>query len=225
MNDKPADFTASMQNAFLRISDSDREKLSEALQALLAHGSILGLETGQSALYHWCRQNMEMLREITALTGLEIFLHHEERIVQALPHAQPLRLDLRQDATLVWLALWYVADMRWRDEGQSQALLTVEELNGVLKDTLLPDMSGLPAQGRLREILRQAARYNLIDFLPAEPFEESGIEILPAIRRIVPFRDLAEWTETASAFKREGSEITSTLTTSRKNSEPNTENL
>jgi hypothetical protein len=54
----------------------------------------------------------------------------------------------------------------------------------------------------LKEILRQAARFNLIHFQSAEPFEESGIEVLPAIRRVVPFRELSEWTEAASAFQR-----------------------
>jgi hypothetical protein len=202
MNEASTDSTVPTTDALLRVSDSDRARLAEAVQELLAHGSILGLEAGQSALYHWCRQNLELLRDVAALTGLDVFLHHDERMVQGLPRVPALQLHLRQDATLVWLALWYVADVRWRDEGQPQALLTVGELNGVLKDTLLPDLKGLPAEGRLREILRQAARYNLIDFHSAEPFEESGIEILSAIRRVVPFRDIADWTETASTFKR-----------------------
>ncbi len=184
----------------IALPETEKARLSEALQELLAHGSILGLETGRSAMYHWCRQNLEWLKEAAALIGLEVSLLHEERLVQALPRVASLRLNLRQDATLVWLALWYALDVRWRDEGESQAFLSVSELNALLKDQLLPDAVGLLPRGRLREILRQAARFNLIRFSLAEPFEESGIEVLPAIRRVLPFRDLTAWTESASAF-------------------------
>jgi hypothetical protein len=79
----------------------------------------------------------------------------------------------------------------------------VTELVGLIQDQLLPDAAGQIPRGRLREILRQAERFNLIRFEMAEPFEESGIEILPAIRRIIPFRELAAWTEAASAFRQQ----------------------
>lgn len=184
----------------IALPEQEKARLAEAMQELLSHGSILGLETGRSAMYHWCRQNFEWLREAAALVGLDVSLLHEERLVQALPRVAALRLNLRQDATLVWLALWYAGDVRWRDEGEAQAFLSVGELNALLKDQLLPDAVGLLPKGRLREILRQAARFNLIRFSLAEPFEESGIEVLPTIRRVVPFRDLAAWTESASTF-------------------------
>lgn len=189
----------------IALPEQDKTRLAEALQELLAHGSILGLETGRSALYQWCRQNFEALREAATLVGLEVSLLHEERLVQALPKVAALRLNLRQDATLVWLALWYAGDVRWRDEGEAQAFLSVAELNALLKDQLVPDAVGLLPKGRLREILRQAARYHLIRFSPAEPFEESGIEVLPAIRRVIPFRDLAAWTESATVFSQDES--------------------
>lgn len=196
LNDSPA------PEPLLQLQEQDRARLAEALQELLAHGSLLGLESGQSALYTWCRQNFEWLRETAALAGLDVALLHEERMVQAIPRVGSMVLHLRQDATLVWLALWYAADVRWRDEGETQAFLTVAELNALLKDQLLPDAVGQIARGRLREILRQAARFNLIRFQAAEPFEDSGIEVLPAIRRVVPFRELAEWSESANAFKK-----------------------
>ncbi len=205
LNDSPA------PEPLLRLQEQDRARLAEALQELLAHGSLLGLESGQSALYNWCRQNFEWLRETAALAGMDVALLHDERMVQAIPRVGSMVLHLRQDATLVWLALWYAADVRWRDEGETQAFFTVAELNALLKDQLLPDAVGQIARGRLREILRQAARFNLIRFQAAEPFEDSGIEVLPAIRRVVPFRELAEWTESASSFKRdETSTISST---------------
>jgi hypothetical protein len=205
LNDSPA------PEPLLRLQEQDRARLAEALQELLAHGSLLGLESGQSALYNWCRQNFEWLRETAALAGLDVALLHDERMVQAIPRVGSMVLHLRQDATLVWLALWYAADVRWRDEGETQAFLTVAELNGLLKDQLLPDAVGQIARGRLRGILRQAARFNLIRFQPAEPFEDSGIEVLPAIRRVVPFRELAEWNESASAFKKNEAAVISSI--------------
>jgi hypothetical protein len=185
----------------IALPETEKLRLAEALQELLAHGSILGLDAGRSALYHWCRQHYEWLREAALLIGLEVSLLHEERLVQALPRVAALRLNLRQDATLVWLALWYAADVRWRDEGEAQAFLSVAELNALLKDQLVPDAVGLLPRGRLREILRQAARFNLIRFSITEPFEDSGIEVLPTIRRVIPFRDMAAWAEAAAAFR------------------------
>ena len=104
----------------------------------------------------------------------------------------------------MWLALWYAGDVRWRDEGADQAFLSVSELADLLRDQLLPDLARLITRGRLREILRQAAKLNLIRLTVAEPFEDSGIEVMPAIRRVLPFRELAQWQETAAKFKPEG---------------------
>jgi hypothetical protein len=184
----------------ISLPETERTRLGEALQELLATGSIAGLENSKSALYHWCRQYFEWVKEAAALAGLDVLLVHEERLIQALPTTGALRLKLQKDATLVWLALWYAGDVRWRDEGQDQAFLSVAELNGLMQDQLIPDASGVFPRGRMKEILRQAARFNLIRFESAEPFEDSGIEVLPAIRRVVPFRELADWTEAAAAF-------------------------
>ncbi|MGD7653040.1 MAG: DUF4194 domain-containing protein [Verrucomicrobiales bacterium] len=196
----------------LTLPETERERLGEALQALLATGSINGLDPKHTALYHWCRQYLDWLREIAAISGLDVAILHEERLVQAIPVTASLRLRLRQDATLVWLALWYAADVRWRDEGMDQAFLSVAELNDLIQDQLLPDATGPMPRGSLRDILRQASRFNLIRFEAAEPFEESGIEVLPAIRRIIPFRDLAAWTETAAAFDRESADTAESTT-------------
>lgn len=193
-------FASDTPPSLLPLPENERERLGEALQELLATGSIHGLDPAQTSLYHWCRQHSEWLREMAALAGLDVLVLHEERLVQAIPRSAALRLRLKQDATLVWLALWYAGDTRWREEGQDQAFLSVVELIDLLQDQLLPDSSAMIPRNRLREILRQAARFHLIKFEPAEPFEESGIEVLPAIRRVIPFRDLAAWTAAAAAF-------------------------
>ena len=192
--------------SLLALSESDRDRLSEALQELLSSGSINGLEPSLAALYHWARQHDDWLREIATINGLDVAIHHEERLIQAIPRVAPLRLRLTQDATLVWLALWFAGDVRWRDEGADQAFLSVAELGDLLRDQLLPDVAAQIPKGRLHDILRQAARLNLIRLTPAESFEETGIEVLPAIRRVLPFRELAAWQETAARFRPESLE-------------------
>lgn len=194
-------FAVDAAPTLLSLSESDRERLAEVLQELLAGGSINGLEPSRAPLYHWARQHDDWVKEIAALNGLDVAVHHEERLIQAVPKVASLRLRLTQDATLVWLALWYAGDVRWRDEGADQAFLSVGELGDLLRDQLLPDVAGQIPKGRLREILRQAARLNLIRLTHAEAFEETGIEVLPAIRRVLPFRELAAWQEAAANFR------------------------
>jgi hypothetical protein len=187
-----------------RLSDPDRERMGEAMQALLAHGSILGLEPGQGELYTWCRLNLDWLREVAALSGLQVFNEHESRLIQAIPQRPDLTLRLRQDATLVLLALWYEFDTQVRDHGATDVKLTVEQLNQLLKEKLLPELKEPPSRGRLLEILRQAQRYHLIHFAAGDPFEQSQIEILPTLKRVIPFQDLADWTRASDAHKNPG---------------------
>jgi Domain of unknown function (DUF4194) len=166
-----------------QLSDTDRTRLAEALQELLAHGSILGLKPGQANLYEWCRTNSDLLREAAALLGVTIYSEHETRLVQAIPQKASLTLNLKQDATIVLLALWYEFDTQVRDHGATEVRLTVEQLNQLLKEKLLPDVKSQPSAGRMREILSQARRFNLIEIEFSEPFEKSGIEILQTLKK------------------------------------------
>ena len=67
------DINTSTSEPLLRLTDADRTRLGEALQALLAHGSILGLEAGDGDLYAWSRQNFDWLREMAALEDSSVF--------------------------------------------------------------------------------------------------------------------------------------------------------
>jgi hypothetical protein len=182
-----------------RLSDTDRELLSQAVQHLLAHGSIAGLEPSQANLYAWGRQNFEWLREMAAMSGLDIRCEHEIRLIQAIPKNANMMLRLKQDATLVFLALWYEYDTQLRDNGATEVRLTVEDLNRLLKEKLLPDLKSIPAETRMREILRLAHRKNLIRLDLKPEFEQSLIEILTTLKQVIPFRDLEDWTRTAEA--------------------------
>ncbi len=188
-------------NALLRLPDADRARLGEAVQELLAHGSILGLEPGSAELYAWCRQNPDWLREAAALVGLSVHAEHESRLIQALPERPALTLRLRQDATLVLLALWYEFDTQIRDHGATQVILTVEQLNQLLKEKLLPDLKSQPPPGRMREILRQAQRFNLVRLTYSESFEQSHIEVLSTLKKVIPFNGIEEWTKTAELHR------------------------
>jgi hypothetical protein len=185
----------------LPVTEADRVRLGEALQALLAHGSILGLDAGSGELYAWCRQNFDWVREIAALAGLDVRMEHESRLIQAVPEPAALTLHLRQDATIVLLALWYEYDTQVRDQGAAQVWLSVEQLNQLLKEKLLPDLKSQPSSGRMYEILRQAQRFNLIRLETAEPFEQSRIEVLKTLPRVIQFNELAEWARVADTHK------------------------
>ena len=195
------DLSPSSPAALLSLTDVDRTRLGEALQKLLAHGSILGLEPAEGEVYAWCRQNFEWLRELAALTGFSVSMEHESRLIQAVPERPSLTLHLRQDATIVLLALWYEYDTQVRDHGAAQVRLTVELLNRLLKEKLLPDLKSQPSSGRLLEILRQAQRFNLLRLDLVEPFEQSRIEVLKTLPRVIQFNELAEWTKTAELHK------------------------
>jgi hypothetical protein len=186
----------------LRLPDADRVRLGEALQELLAHGSILGLDSGNGELYAWSRQNFDWLKETASLAGLSVRMEHESRLIQALPERPSLTLNLGQDATIVLLALWYEFDTQVRDQGASQVMLTVEQLNQLLQEKLLPDLKSLPSAGRMLKILRQAQRFNLIRFETAAPFEQSQIEVLKTLPRVIQFSELAEWSKTADLHKK-----------------------
>jgi Domain of unknown function (DUF4194) len=193
--------TTSTPVSLLPLNPLDRTRLSEALQELLAHGSILGLEPGQDKLYDWCRQNPDWLREMALLVGLAIHTEHESRLVQAIPQKPSLTLNLKQDATLVLLALWYEFDTQVRDHGATEVRLTVEQLNQLLKEKLLPDLKSQPSAGRMREILSQARRFNLVRVEFGEPFEKSGIEVLPTLKKVIQFNGVEDWLKTAESHR------------------------
>ena len=181
-----------------RLGESDRERLGEALRRLVAHGSILGTEPGQTDLYHWCRLNREWVEELAGLLDLKVFWDHEIRLLQAVPQTGTFTQRLKLDATLVLLTLWYEFDTAVRDRGEAPPIrLTVTQLNDSLDAKFEPLRRHLPSRTRLREILSFAQRKNLVRYSPAEEAAEAIIEILPTLKRVIPFQDIAEWTRHA----------------------------
>lgn len=181
-----------------QIQPHDRERLGEAIRHLLVHGSILGQEPSQNDLYHWCYQNRPWLDEFAALLDLKLHWEHQDRTVQAVPQSAAFLLRLKLDATLVLLVLWYEFDTAIRDRGETPPVrLTAQQLNDSLAAKFEPLHKFQPSPTRLREILSQAQRKNLLRFTPDALPERMVIEILPTLKRVIPFQNIEEWTKYA----------------------------
>ena len=196
MNDFPT--PTSSRTLLAHLSETDRDRLGEALRRLLAHGSLLGSEPAQAELYHWAYLNREWVEEFAGLLELKLFVDHEIRLIQAVPQTGAFTLRMKLDATLVLLTLWYEFDSAVRDRGETPPIrLSVERLNDSLKTKFEPLGRHLPSPTRLREILGIAQRKNLLRHYPAEDPAEAIIEIFPTLKRVIPFQDLADWNRTA----------------------------
>jgi hypothetical protein len=181
--------------------DSERERLGEALRRLLSHGSILGQEAGQTDLYYWCSVNRERLDELARLIDLKLFWDDEIRFLQAVPQTGTFMLRLKLDASLILLTLWYEFDTAVRDRGESPPIrLSIEQLNDSLRTKFEPLRKNLPSPTRLREILSLAQRKNLVRFTPSEKPADAVIEILPTLKRVIPFQDIEDWTRMAERY-------------------------
>jgi hypothetical protein len=181
------------------LSENDRERLSESLRFLLSHGSILGTE--DIDLYQWSYQNRSLLDEFATLLDFKLHWDHQDRTVQAVPLGTAFLLRLRLDATLVLLTLWYEFDAAVRDRGETPPVrLTAQQLNDALAAKFEPLRKNLPSQTRLRQILSLAQRKNLLRFTPDSAPDRWIIEVLPTLRRIIPFQNIEEWTKNADRY-------------------------
>jgi hypothetical protein len=121
--------------------------------------------------------------------------------VQAVPQSGNFLLRLKLDATLVLLTLWYEFDTAVRDRAETPPILvTVENFNDSLKTKFEPLRKAMPSPTRLFEILRLAQRKNLVRFTPASEKAQTRIEILPTIKRVIPFQDIADWTRQSERY-------------------------
>ena len=190
-----------VSDTLLRLEPSDRARLGEALRILLDRGSILGGEGPHADLYHWTYANRPWIEEMCALFDLQLFWENESRLVQAVPRSGAFLLRLRLDATLVLLTLWYEFDAAVRDRGETPpVVITAEQLNDSLRTKFEPLRKSMPSQTRLLEILRLAQRKNLLRFTAGADAARTRIEVLPTIKRVIPFQDLADWTRHADRF-------------------------
>ena len=177
------------------ISDHEQELLREAVQRLLARGAIF--REDHRDLYDWARVQRTRLDELGTLIGLRLQWEHDSRLILAVPQSPRLLRRLRQDETLLALALWYDFDRAIKDEGRTPDEVTIqvrafnEQLAAKFKSLKLPQ------ETRLGEILRLFERKSLVRLEnTAGPLAESIIRILPTIRFLIPFQDIADWNRT-----------------------------
>jgi hypothetical protein len=188
-------------SALLRLDDSDRSRLGEALRMLVQRGSILGSESAYADLYSWSFANRPWLEELAGLLDFQLHWEYESRLVQAIPRSRSFLLMLRLDATLVLMTLWYEFDTAVRDRGETPPVsLTAEQLNDSLDAKFRPLRKAMPGHTRLLEILRLAQRRNLLRFTPAADPAQTRIEVIATIKRVIPFQDLEGWTRYAQRF-------------------------
>lgn len=207
-----------------RLPAHDRERLAQAMRCLLSHGSILGQEPTAADLYHWCRQYREWLDEMAGLLDLELHWDHHDRTIQAIPRTNAFLLRLRLDASLVLMTLWYEFDTAVRDRGEAPPIrLTAQQLNDSLGAKFEPLRKHLPSPTRLREILALAQRKNLVRFTPDVALERSLIEILPTLKRVIPFQDIEEWTRNSERYLASAREPAPAATASGTDAESNSE--
>lgn len=192
-----------------QLSESEQDNLREAIQRLLAHGAILREE--HRDLYEWCRIHRARVDELASLVGLRMQWEEATRLIVALPLTSRLRRRLRQDETLIVMALWYDFDRAIQEEG-----LALDEVEFSVR-TFMEALESkfrqlrLPSETRLREILQLCERKSLIRVRATSgSFAESFIRVLPGIRFVIPFPDLEEWQRQYERIIQAGAQSTPT---------------
>jgi Domain of unknown function (DUF4194) len=176
------------------LTEAEQEHLRDALQRLLTSGAIFREE--HRDLYDWCRIQRMRLDLLSNLIGLKLHWDQELRLIFALPQSSKLLRKLKQDETLLALALWYDFDRAVKDEGKTldDVSFTVRTFNENLA-TKFKDMK-LPQSTRMRDILALFERKSLIrlrETANADGLADVVIHVLPTIRLVIPFPSLDEW--------------------------------
>jgi|JI10StandDraft_1071094.scaffolds.fasta_scaffold42546_3 hypothetical protein len=176
----------------IELSDDEQEQAREVLQRLLFRGAILR-EEGRD-LYDWACIYRVRLDAVASLIGLKLQWELDSRLIIGIPQSSRLLRRLKQDETLVALALWYDFDRMVKDEGKSpdEVMMTVREFNQQL-EAKFKNLK-LPLETRLREILQIFDRKSLVRLENTSGLlANATIRILPTIRFVIPFQDLEEW--------------------------------
>lgn len=180
--------------ALAELTEHEQELLRDGFQRLLSHGAILREE--QRDLYEWCQVRKAALEGIASLAGLKLRWEPQDRLIAAIPQSSRLLRRLRQDETLVAMALWYDFDRAVQEEGKvpDEVVFTVREFNEHLETKF--EGLRLPSESRLGEILRFLERKSLVrvtNTATGAGLAGASIRVLPTIRFIIPFPSLEEW--------------------------------
>jgi hypothetical protein len=196
-----------MEDNLKNLTEADQEKLRDAVQLLLTNGAILREEYRD--LYEWCRIRRPQLDSVAVLIGLRLHWDNEHRLILALPQSAKLMRRLKQDETLLALALWYDFDRAVKDDGKApdEVAFTVREFNENL--AIKFRNLKLPQPTRMREILQMLEKKSLIrveDIANPTGLAAAKIRVLPTIRFVIPFSSLEEWNRLRDRYIQIGTE-------------------
>lgn len=184
----------------IELSDDEQEQAREVLQRLLSRGAILR-EEGRD-LYDWACLHRVRLDAVASLIGLKLQWELDSRLIVGIPQSSRLLRRLKQDETLVALALWYDFDRAVKDEGKApdEVIITVRDFNQQL-DAKFKNLK-LPPETRLGEILHLLDRKSLVRLEnTTASLANATIRILPTIRFVIPFQDIEEWNRTRERYQ------------------------
>lgn len=185
------------------LGELDRQRLGEALRALLKRGSLLRDGPGQRELYDWCQlsPNREWLEDAASLLDLQVIWEHESRLLVGVPRSGELVRKLRLDETLVFLVLWYDLDTAVREQGlpDVQCEFSVAQLNDSLAAKFGEEQQLSPS--RLQQILVLGEQLQLLRVTPEADFPRSRVAVLPTLRHVLPFPAIEEWTRHIDAYR------------------------
>ena len=178
------------------VCEDDRSALREVLVELLGSGVLLGDEGRARQLYLTARDYQRELAEYLAPLNLDLVADPDKPILQARPIPGECGLVVRftKDETLLVLTLWrlyYDAHLERPVETVIVSANTVFRALKLYFERLEPPTDSHLERmlGRLRS--RRLIRFRLHDD-PAQ-FGESQVEILPTLRRVIPFENVEAW--------------------------------
>jgi hypothetical protein len=178
------------------IPEADRDSLSDVLCELLSSGAILGGSGRNQERYQTTWTYRAQIAEYFAPLNLELFEEQDSPVFILRPASGECTLlaHFTKDETLLLLALWRMNyDIRMNQVARV-VVVSVKELLGKLKiyfKSIEP-----PAATALEGMLARLRSRRLVSLKNSESGrfdDETQVEILPTLPRVIPFDDLAAW--------------------------------
>ena len=187
-----------------RIREEDRDALSEVLTELLAHGALLGDSGRDRELYLLAREYQPEIGEYLAPLNLQLVPDPDHPIFQLRPVSGDCGLMARfnKAETLLVLTLWRIYYDTQMERPVAVVVVSANDLWQRLK--LYFAQVEEPTSAQLRDMLGKLRSRRLVRVRwheDAGQFGESQIEILPTLRRVIPFENAEAWQQQAELYQ------------------------
>lgn len=184
------------------IRTEDRSTFSDVLTELLAHGALLG-DTGRDhEFYLLAREYQREIGEYLAPLHLELVPDPDRAIfyLRPVPGDCGLLARFNKAETLLVLTLWRIYHDALMERPVETVVVTANDIWQRLK--LYFERVDLPAAAQLRDMLGKLRNRRLVQWHEApNQFGESQVEILPTLRHVIPFEDVAAWEQQAGLYQ------------------------